>query len=59
MVHVFPDHTVKPVLSGHIKIDKTKVIKTDGSLMQIESIAECSNRAFCNTFDLHLSDNRS
>ena len=46
--------TVKPVLSSHSKIDKTKVLKTDGtcSLMQVESIAECSLRAFCNTFDL-------
>ena len=34
--------TVKPVLSGHSKIDKTKVLKTDASLMQVESIAECS-----------------
>ena len=25
--------TVKPVLSGHSKIDKTKVSKTNGSLM--------------------------
>ena len=25
-----------------LKIDKTKVLKTDGSLMQVESIAECS-----------------
>ena len=33
--------TVKPVLSGHSKIDKTKVLKTNGSLM-VESIAECS-----------------
>ena len=24
-------YTVKPVLSGHSKIDKTKVLKTDGS----------------------------
>ena len=24
-----------------------------GSLMKVESIAECSLRAFCNTFDLH------
>ena len=45
--------TVKPVLSGHSKIDKTKVFKTDGSLMQVESIAECSLGAFCNTFDPH------
>ena len=45
--------TIKPVLSGHSKIGKTKAIKTDGSLMQVESIAECSLGAFCNTFDLH------
>ena len=45
--------TVKPVLSGHSKIDKTKVLKTNGSLMKVESIAECSLGAFCNTFDLH------
>ena len=35
-------HTVKPVLSGHSKIDKTKILMTDGSLMMVESIAECS-----------------
>ena len=46
-------NTVKPVLSGHSKIDKTKVLKTNGSLMKVESIAECSLGAFCNTFDLH------
>ena len=40
--------TVKPVLSGHSKTDKTKVLKTNGSLMRVESIAE-----FCYTFDLH------
>ena len=48
--------TVKPFLSmfsGHSKIDKTKVLKTNGSLMKVENIAECSKRAFCNTFDLH------
>ena len=45
--------TVKPVLSGHSKIDKTKILKTNGSLMNAESIAECSLGAFCNTFDLH------
>ena len=27
--------TVKPVLSGHSKIDKTKVLKTNGSLMKV------------------------
>ena len=45
--------TAKSVLSGHSKIDKTKGLKTIGSLMKIESIAECSLGAFCNTFDLH------
>ena len=44
---------VKPVLSSHSKIDKTNVLKTNGSLMKVESIAECSLGAFCNTFDLH------
>ena len=29
--------TVKPVLSGHSKVDKTRVFKTNGSLMQVES----------------------
>ena len=24
-----------------------------GSLMKVDSIAECSTRIFCNTFDLH------
>ena len=46
-------HTVKPVLSGHSKIINTKVLKTNGSLMKVKSIAECSLGAFCNIFDLH------
>ena len=46
-------YTVKPVLSGHLQIDETKVLKTHCSLMKVESIAECSLGAFCNTFDLH------
>ena len=40
--------TVKPVLSSHSKIDKTKVLMTGGSLVQVVSTG-----AFCNTFDLH------
>ena len=54
-------YTVKPVLIGHSKIDKTKIFKmTNGSLMKVESIAECciaecSLGAFHNTFDLHLA----
>ena len=39
----------KPVLSSHLKIDKTKVFKTNGSWMKVESIAECSLGAFCNS----------
>ena len=46
-------NTVKPVLSGHYKRRPKLVLKTDYSLMQVESIAECFKRAFCNTFDLH------
>ena len=34
--------TVKPALSGHSKIDKTKGLKSFGSIMQVKSIAECS-----------------
>ena len=45
--------TVKPVLSGHSKIDKTNTLLTNGSLMKVKSIAECSLGAFCNTFDLY------
>ena len=33
---------VKPVLSGHLKIDQTKVLIQIGSLMKVQSIAECS-----------------
>ena len=47
--------TIKPVLNGHSKIDKTKVLKANGSLMKVESVAECSLGAFCNTFDLHAT----
>ena len=34
--------TVKPVLSGHSKLDKIRILMTAGSLMKVESIAECS-----------------
>ena len=42
--------TVKPALSGHSEIDKTKVLRTNDSLMKGESSIL---GAFCNTFDLH------
>ena len=41
------------MFGGHLKIDKTKVFKPCGSLMQVKSTAECSTGAFCITFDLH------
>ena len=34
--------TVKPVLSGHSKIDKNAILMTNDSLMKVEGIAECS-----------------
>ena len=34
---------VKPVLRDHSKIGKTKVIKTNGSLIKVESIARLSS----------------
>ena len=43
-------NTVKPVLSGHSKMVKTKVLMANGSLMKVKSIVEC-----CNTFDLYLA----
>ena len=41
------------VVKGNAKVDKTKILKTNGSVMKVESIAECSLGAFSNTFDLH------
>ena len=35
-------NTVKPVVSGHLKIDKTRMLITNGTLMKVKSIAECS-----------------
>ena len=40
--HSFRTCTVKPVFSGHSKIDRTKVLMANFSLMKVESIAECS-----------------
>ena len=45
----------KTSLMWPLKNRKTKTLKTNGSLLKIESIAECSLGAFCNTFDLHLA----
>ena len=40
--HLKNKTTVKPVLSSHSKTVKTKILKTHGSLIKVESIAECS-----------------
>ena len=52
-VLVLVEHTVKPVLSGHSKIDKTKIVMTNGSLMKKNVLQNAPIGAFCNTFDLH------
>ena len=44
----------KPIFSGHSKIDKTKVLKTNGSLIKVESIAW----SILQYFSPALSDNR-
>ena len=41
--------SVKSILGSHSKIDKTKVLKTNGSLMKVKSIAECSLGVICDT----------
>ena len=50
---------MKPALSGHSKIDKTKILKTNDSLMKVESIAECSPWSILQYFWPALSDNWS
>ena len=37
--------TVSPVLNSHSKIDKTRILMTNSSLMKVKSIAECSPRS--------------
>ena len=46
-------NTVKPVLSGHSKIDRTKILMTNGSLMKVKVLQNAPIGAFCNIFDLH------
>ena len=52
MVKLEPLTILKHVLSVRSKLDKTRMLMTNVSLMKVESIAECSLGAFCNTFDL-------
>ena len=39
---------------GHSKIDETKIFMTNGSLIKVESIAECSPWNFYKTFSLNF-----
>ena len=60
VIHMYPmDSTVKPVLSGHSKIDETKIFMTNGGLMMVESIAECSPWSILQYFWPALRDNWS
>ena len=49
----------KPVLNGHSKIDKTKIVMTNDSSMKVNSIAECSPWSILQYFCPALSDNWS
>ena len=51
--NLFVLFTVKPVLNGRLKIDKTKVLMENGSLMKVKVLQNAPVGAFCNTFDLH------
>ena len=51
-------YTVKPVLSSHSKIDKTKTLMTNGSLMKVKSIAEFSPWSILQYFWPALSNNQ-
>ena len=45
---------MNPVLSGHSKIDKTKVLKPCGSLMQVKSIEDTFGLFFSSSLSGHL-----
>ena len=47
--------TVKPVLTGHSKKTKKLFFKTDYCIMQVKSIAECSNGSILQYFRPSLS----
>ena len=49
-------YTVKHVYNDHSKIDKTKVLMTNGSLMKVKSIAEYSKGSILQYFLPALSD---
>ena len=45
--------TEEPVLGGHSKVDKTRILMANDSLMKVESIAECLLEHSLQYFDLH------
>ena len=47
------NYTVNPVFSCHSKRRQKLFFMSDYRLMEVKIIAECSKKAFCNTFDLH------
>ena len=49
----------KTCVKGPLKIDKTKILMTNGSLMKVESNAECSKGGILQYFRSSLSDNWS
>ena len=51
--------TVKPMLNGHSQKDRKSVFKTNYPLMQVKSIAECSNGSILQYFWPSLSYNLS
>ena len=53
MRFLYLSHAVKPVKNSHSKIDKTKILLTNGSLMKVKVLQNAPFVAFCNTFDLH------
>ena len=55
--NVHHNSTVKPVLRGHLKLDKIMVLMDNGSLMKVKSIAECSKGSILQYFLPALSNN--
>ena len=49
-VEIAKFYTVKDVLRRHFKIDITKVLMGNGSLMKVKRIAECSPRSILQYF---------
>ena len=55
----FLQSILEPVLNGHSKVDKAKILMTNGSLLKVETITECSLWSILQCFWPALSDNWS